>query len=85
MLRNTWKVQPIHITVIEILEEKGSLTDEDLFDTLKAFYKEIGFDDLSRTLMKMEVTRLISVSSMSKDKRLVQLNKRRTGYAQRNY
>jgi transcription initiation factor IIE alpha subunit len=85
MLRNTWKVQPIHITVIEILEEKGSLTDEDLFDTLKAFYKEIGFDELNRPLMKMEVTRLISVSSVSKDKRLVHLNKRRTGYAQRNY
>jgi hypothetical protein len=75
MLRNTWKVQPIHITVIEILEEKGPLTDEDLFDTLKAFYKGMGFDKLNTTLMRMEVTRLISISSLSKGKRLVQLRK----------
>jgi hypothetical protein len=75
MARNTWKVQPIHITIIEILEEKGSLTNEDLFDTLKAFYKGMGFDKLNTTLMRMEVTRLISISSLSKGKRLVQLRK----------
>ncbi len=75
MLRNTWKVQPIHITVIEILEEKGSITDEELYDTLKAFYKGVGFNELNTTLMEMEVTRLISVSSLSKGKRQVQLRK----------
>jgi len=70
---NTWKVQPAYATVIEILREKGSMTDTDLFETLKAFYREIGFDDLNKTLMRMEVTRLISVSSLAKGKRLVQL------------
>ena len=71
-----WKVQPIHLIVVEILENKGSLADTELFEALKAFYKEIGFDDLNRTLMKMEVTNLISVSSLAKGKRLVQLMKR---------
>jgi hypothetical protein len=75
MSGSTWKVQPIYTTVIEILEEKGSLSDGELFETLKAFYKEIGFDDLNKTLMKMEVIGLVSVSSLSKDKRLVQLRK----------
>jgi len=73
---NTWQVQPVYATVIEILEEKGSITDAELFEFLKAFYKEIGFDDLNRTLMRMEVTGLISVSSLTKDRRLVQLTKR---------
>jgi transcription initiation factor IIE alpha subunit len=72
----TWKVQPVHLIVVEILENKGSLADTELFEALKAFYKEIGFDDLNRTLMKMEVTNLISVSSLAKGKRLVQLMKR---------
>jgi len=72
----TWKVQPVHLIVVEILQKKGSLTDTELFEALKAFYKEIGFDDLNRTLMKMEVPRLISVSSLSKGQRLVQLTKR---------
>ncbi len=73
---NTWKVQPIHTTIIEILQEKGSLTDVELFDTLKAFYKEIGLSDFNKSLMKMEVTGLISVSSLTKDKLLIQLTKK---------
>jgi hypothetical protein len=76
MSSNTWKVQPVYATVIEILEEKGSIADSDLFEALRAFYREIGFDDLNRTLMRMEVTGLISVSSLAKDRRLVQLKKR---------
>ena len=72
----TWKVQPIHLIVVETLEKKGSLADTELFEALKAFYKEIRFGDLNKTLMKMEVTNLISVSSLTKGKRLVQLMKR---------
>ena len=77
MRLKTWKILPVHLIVVEILEEKGSLTDIELFEALKGFYGEIGFDDLNRTLMKMEVTGLISVSSLSKGQRLVQLTKRR--------
>ena len=76
MSGNTWKVQPVYATVVEILREKGSITDAELFDALRAFYKEIGLDDLNNTLMKMEVSGLISVSSLAKDKRLVQLIKK---------
>jgi len=76
MVGNTWKVQPVYVTVIEILREKGSISDTELFDALRAFYKEIGLDDLEKTLMQMEVTGLISVSSLTKDKRLVQLIKK---------
>jgi transcription initiation factor IIE alpha subunit len=72
----TWNVQPVHLLVVEILENKGSLVDTELFEALKAFYKEIGFDDLNRILMKMEITNLVSVSSLAKGKRLVQLTKR---------
>jgi len=76
MSGNTWKIQPVYATVIEILREKGSITDVELFDALRAFYKEIGLSDLNKTLMRMEVTGLISVSSLTKDRRLVQLTKK---------
>ena len=72
----TWKVQPVYATVIEILREKGSLTDAELLEVLKAFYRDVGFADLNRTLMKLEVTGQITVSSLTKDKRLVQLMKK---------
>jgi len=69
----TWKIQPLYATIIEILEKKGSLTDMELFEALKAFHRDAGFDDLNKTLMKMEITGLISVSSLTKGKRLVEL------------
>jgi hypothetical protein len=76
MTKGTWQVQPIQATIIEILQEKGSMTTADLFEAIKAFYSEIGFAGLKKILMKMEITRLVSVSSLLKDKQLVQLKKR---------
>jgi len=72
----TWKVQPLYATIIEILERKGSLSDVELFEALKAFYKDIGFDELNQTLMRMEVTGLVTISSLTRGKRLVELTKK---------
>ena len=72
----TWKVHPLYTTIAEILEKKRSITDIDLFDILKEVYKDIGFNDLNRTLMQMEVAGKISVSTLTKGKRLVELKKR---------
>ncbi len=76
MPSSPWKVHPVYATVIEILREKGSLTDTELLETLKAFYREIGSNDLNKTLMKMEVVGLVNVSSLTKDRRLIQLAKK---------
>jgi Fe2+ or Zn2+ uptake regulation protein len=73
---STWKIHPVYLTIIEILQEKGSTTDKDLLEMLKAFYKEIGQDDLNRNLMTMEIAGLIYVSSLSRGKRLIQLKEK---------
>ena len=59
---SVWKIHPVYLTIIEILQEKGSTTDTDLLEMLKAFYKEIGPDELNRNLMTMEIAGLIHVS-----------------------
>ncbi|MEM1582179.1 MAG: hypothetical protein QXK89_06685 [Candidatus Bathyarchaeia archaeon] len=78
MAVKTWKVQPLHMVVIEILEKKGSLTDAELHETLKSTsaYKDLSFDELNKVLMRMEIAGLISVSSLTKGRRLVQLTKK---------
>jgi ABC-type transport system involved in cytochrome c biogenesis ATPase subunit len=76
MAVKTWKVQPLYMTIIEVLEKKGSMTDTELLEFLKAFDKDTGMSDLSDALMRMEVTGLINVSSLSKGKRLVELSKK---------
>lgn len=70
-----WRSQPLHIAILEILEKKSSLTDAELLEMLKNTYgyKDISFSELNKTLMRMEITGLILVSSLTKGKRLVQL------------
>jgi len=73
---SVWRIHPVYLTIIEILQEKGSTTDTDLLEMLKAFYKEICPDELNRNLMTMEISGLIHVSSLPRGKRLIQLKEK---------
>ena len=35
MVIKTWKPHPLDLTIVEILEKKGPMTDAELFDLLK--------------------------------------------------
>ncbi len=72
----TWRVQPLYTIIAEILDKKGSMTDTDLLKALQAVYKDISFNDLNKTLMRMEIAGKIHVSMLMKGKRLVELRKR---------
>jgi len=79
MLSKTWKVQPLPMIIVEILKKKGSLTDVDLLEALRSsssLYRDLSFDELNKTLMRMELSGLISVSSLTRGRRLVQLVKK---------
>jgi Fe2+ or Zn2+ uptake regulation protein len=73
----TWKPHPLYVTIVEILEKKGPLTDMELFDALKESYEYIGFGDVNRTLMAMEINGKIYVSSLARGRRRVELVKAR--------
>ncbi len=65
------------LTIVEILDKKGAMTDDELFDQLRETHEELGFGALNKTLMKMEVQGKIYVSSLTKGKRRVELVKRK--------
>jgi len=73
----TWKSRPLDLTIVEVLEKKGPMTDAELLDVLKETYEDLGFGMLNQTLMKMEVEGKVYVSSLTKGKRRVELVKRR--------
>jgi len=75
----TWKPHPLYTTIVEILERKGPLTDVELYDLLKERYGGIGFGNLNKTLMRMEIEGKIYVSALTKGKRRVELIKRKKG------
>jgi hypothetical protein len=73
----TWKPHPLYTTIVEILERKGPLTDVELYDLVKENYEGIGFGDLNKTLMRMEIEGKIYVSTLTKGKRRVELIERK--------
>jgi len=77
MAVKTWKSRPIDLTIVEVLEKKGPMTDVELLDLLKEIHEDVGYGMLNQTLMKMEVEGKVYVSSLTKGKRRVELVKRR--------
>ena len=69
----TWKPHPLSTTIVEILERKGPITDVELYDLLKETYGDVGFGNLNKTLMKMEIEGKVYVSALTKGKRRVEL------------
>ncbi|MFC1486827.1 hypothetical protein ACFLRN_03970 [Thermoproteota archaeon] len=72
----TWKPHPLHTQIKEFLERKGPMTDLELFDLLKGTHEGVGFSELNKTLMKMEIQGSLFVSTRTKGKRRVELVER---------
>lgn len=77
MAIKTWRPHPLDLTIVETLDKKGAMTDEELFNLLKETHEDLGFGMLNKTLMKMEVEGKVYVSALTKGKRRVELVKRR--------
>jgi hypothetical protein len=77
MALKTWKSRPLDLTIVEVLEKKGPMTDAELFDLLRETHEDLGFGVLNQTLMRMEVAGKVYVSSLTRGKRRVELVKRR--------
>ncbi len=69
----TWKTRPAYAALLDVLNRKGDMTDDDLFDVLKEEYADLGFKDFNELLMRLEVAGKIRTSSMARGKRRIEL------------
>jgi hypothetical protein len=69
----TWKTRPAYSVVLEILNKKGDMTDDDLFDALRGEFEDLGYKDFNDILLMLEVSGRIRTSSMSRGKRHIEL------------
>jgi hypothetical protein len=69
----TWKTHPAYFVLLDLLEKKGALTDEELFDALVDEFKDLGFKDFNEILMRLEISGKIRITSMARGKRRVEL------------
>ncbi len=61
------------LSIVEILEKKGPMTDIDLLKQLKSDLGDVSFRELNRELMKLELAGVLRVSRLTKGKRQVEL------------
>ncbi|TMI46892.1 hypothetical protein E6H19_00095 [Candidatus Bathyarchaeota archaeon] len=61
------------LSIVEILEKKGPMTDIDLLKDLRSNFGEVSFRELNRELMKLELAGILRVSRLTKGKRQVEL------------
>ena len=69
----TWKIRPAFFIVLEILNKKGDMIDDDLYSQLKEEFEDLGYKDFNDILMRLEVSGKIRTTSMSRGKRRVEL------------
>jgi len=69
----TWKILPAYFVLLEILNKKGDMIDDDLFSQLKEEFDDLGYKDFNDILMRMEVSGKIRTTSMSRGKRRIEL------------
>jgi hypothetical protein len=69
----TWKTRPAYFVLLEILNKKGDMVDDDLFSQLKEEFEDLGYKDFNDILLRLEVTGKIRTTSMSRGKRRVEL------------
>ena len=69
----TWKIRPSYFVVLEILNKKGDMIDDDLFSQMKEEFDDLGYKDFNNILLRLEVSGKIRTTSMSRGKRRVEL------------
>jgi hypothetical protein len=61
------------LSIVEILEKKGPMTDIELMKELKSNFGEVSFREVNTGLMKLEMAGVLWVSRLMKGKRQVEL------------
>jgi hypothetical protein len=68
-----WKTRPTYFVALEILQKKGDMSDDDLFNQIKSEFEDLGYKDFNDLLLKLEVSGKVRTSSMARGKRRVEL------------
>ncbi|MCJ7456653.1 hypothetical protein MUP07_07915 [Candidatus Bathyarchaeota archaeon] len=72
-MNKVWGPRPLNLAVVEVLQRKGPLADDDLLDEVKESYGEISFRELNTVLLKLELNGILRVTRLMKGKRRVEL------------
>jgi hypothetical protein len=72
-LEKIWGPRPLQLCIMDIINRKGSLTDDELLREVRNGKNDLSFRELNSILMKLEIHGVIRVSRQMKGKRRVEL------------
>jgi hypothetical protein len=72
-MNKVWGPRPLNLAVVEVLQRKGPLANDDLLDEVKDNYGELSFRELNSALLKLELNGVLRVTRLMKGKRRVEL------------
>ncbi|RLI30524.1 MAG: hypothetical protein DRO46_00195 [Candidatus Hecatellales archaeon] len=67
-----WRPIPLQLRILEILDDAGSLSDDELLKALEKQGEEVSMETLNRTLLQMEVRGLIRVTNAPRGRRKIE-------------
>ena len=67
----------MQLFVLEVVERKGPLTDDELLRELRNEKEDLSFRELNRILLRLEINGLVRVSRQMKGKRRVEIAEER--------
>ena len=74
--KDTWRYLPLHYIVVELLDSKGgSLTDRELYESVKLVY-DINYNEFLKTLLKLELHNIVRVNTAREGALIIELNPR---------
>ena len=76
-LSRVWGPKPLQVTVLDVIDRKGPLTDDELLKEIRNGKEDLSFRELNGILMKLEVNGFVRVSRQMKGKRRVELVEQR--------
>jgi transcription initiation factor IIE alpha subunit len=72
-MNHVWDPIPVHTRILEILEKKKAMNDDELYKILYTQLNNVGKRELNKVLLKLEIKGLIRVSNLTKNKKRVEL------------
>ena len=68
-----WGPRPLQLSVVDLIQRKGPLTDDELLREIRYLKDDMTFRELNGILLKLEVSGIVRVSRQMKGKRRVEL------------
>lgn len=69
---SVWFAKPIRLAILELLEEKGRVSESELKKELKKIYGEAPSTVINQILMQLEIDGLIHVDSINPRERIIE-------------